>query len=267
MNSRGQKFSPDRIRAVVQIPMSCWSCHSFRRRANVLREVTFNHCHRLDCFLLAASLGLFGGCPLVVGTNEKDAILQGLLQQIGAIAIGARLSHWLECRGELALRVVGAAVKEISTAGLLFGDVAILTHRALHSNEVLLDVLAFWIAAARYELAEAAVPDQQIASALRTLFVERNVGHLLPLIETPRCLAVRISRTSHELPKAPALEHHRTATVLAVFLLRRLLKVCGIEVREVDGILFGKRATVGIGFVIGAAGIERAVLAPLDHQR
>src|SRR5664279_1354146 len=104
------------------------------------------------------------------------------------------------------------------------------------------------------------MPDQQVPTALRALFVQWNVGHLLRLIETPRGLAVGISRASHELSESPALEHHRAAAVLAVFLLGRFLQVRRIEVRQIDGILFRKRATIRVGLVVRTARIERTCL-------
>ena len=92
-------------------------------------------------------------------------------------------------------------------------------------------------------------------------------GTFLALVEAPRGLAIGIAGAGHELPEAPALQHHHPPAVLAVLLLRGLLHVGGIQVRQVNRIFLGERAGVGIVLVVGAAGEEGAVLAPLDHQR
>ena len=111
------------------------------------------------------------------------------------------------------------------------------------------------------------MPDHHVAAALGAEFIERNIGNLLALIEPACGLAVRISRAGHELAEASALQHHHAAAVLAILLLRSFLHVGRIEIRQIDGIFFGKRATVGIVFIVGAAGEEGPVLAPFDHQR
>src|SRR5271165_6789221 len=111
------------------------------------------------------------------------------------------------------------------------------------------------------------MPYQQIASALRALLIERNIRHFLRLVEPSRGLAVGITGARHELAKTAPLEHHGPSTVLAIFFLGRFLEVSGVEIRQVDRVLFRKRATVWITLVVRTASIERAVLAPLDHQR
>src|SRR4030095_8557103 len=95
---------------------------------------------------------------------------------------------------ELALRINRASVEEVPTPRFLLGQVSSFALRTLHADEVLLHVLAFRISAARHELAEAAVAQQQVASALWALLFQRNVRHFLRLIESARCLAVGISR-------------------------------------------------------------------------
>src|SRR5260370_6481445 len=182
-------------------------------------------------------------------------------------AIRTRLGDGLRRRSEFALWIISAAVKSIAFARALFAEFAFLAFGALHTDKVLLHILAFGISAARSELAEAAVPQDQVAFAERAGFIERDVGHFLALVEPPRCLAIGITGAGHELAEAPALEDHDAAAVFAVFLLRRLLQIGRVEVGQIDGILFGELSAIAIFLIVGAAGIERAVLAPLDDQR
>src|SRR6266702_55463 len=63
---------------------------------------------------------------------------------------------------------------------------------------------------------------QKIPAALRTFFIQRNIGNLLRLVKPARGLAIGISRASHELPKASPLQHHGTTAALAL-LFRGLL--------------------------------------------
>src|SRR5579871_2092458 len=239
-------------------------CYGFR--GNFARIITFNRAF-IPGFLLAALLRFFRLSAFVIGADNEGSRLQILLQQIGAAALGTGLRDRFVGRGEPALGIVRTAIENVAAAGLLLGQVPGLAFRTLHADVVLLDPLAFRISAAGDELAVPAVPQQQIAPALRTLLVERNVRDLLTLVEPASGLAVGVSRARHELPEAPTLQHHRTAAVLAVLFLGRLLHVGRIEIGQVDRILFGKCATVGIGLVVCAAGVERAVLAPLDDQR
>ncbi len=107
-------------------------------------------------------------------------------------AIWTLFGNWLRRRGELALRVISAAVKSVALARALFDEFAFLAFRALHADEVLLHIFAVGISAARSELAVTAVPQDQVALAQRAGFIERNVGHSLALIEPPRRLAPAI---------------------------------------------------------------------------
>src|SRR5208337_1684253 len=182
-------------------------------------------------------------------------------------AIRTLLGNWSRRRDELALRIIPASVKSVALARASFNQFTFLAFRALHADEVLLHIFAVGVAAARSELAETAVPQDQAAFAQRAGFIERNVGHLLALIEPPRRLAVGIAGAGHELAEASALQDHDAATVFAVFLLRDLLRFGCVEVGQVDRIFLGELAGVGVFLVIGAAGIERTVLAPLDDQR
>src|SRR5580704_2173767 len=170
-------------------------------------------------------------------------------------------------RSELALRVIGTTIKSIALPRALFYQITISAERALYPDEVLLHILALGITAAGSKLPITAVPDHHVPSALGADFVERNVRNLLALIQTAGGLAVGISGARHELPEAAALQHHHPPAVLAIFFLRGLLHVGGIEIRQINGILFGERTTVGIFLVVRTARIEGTVLAPLDHQR
>ena len=109
--------------------------------------------------------------------------------------------------------------------------------------------------------------DHHVAPALGAEFVDRNVGNFLALIEAARGLAIGIAGAGHELAEASALQHHHPAAVLAIFFLRGLLNVRRIQVGQVDRIFLGEGAAFGILLVVRAAGVERPVLAPLDHQR
>ena len=111
------------------------------------------------------------------------------------------------------------------------------------------------------------MPQHHVAPALRTFLFQRDVRNFLRLVEPACRFAFRIAGARHELAEAPALQHHHASTVLAIFVLRSVLRVCGIEVGKVDGILFGEGAAVRIVLAIRATGIERAMLAPLDDQR
>src|SRR6202140_1206508 len=182
-------------------------------------------------------------------------------------AIRTLLGDRLRRRSEFALRIISAAVKSVALARALFDKFSFFAFGALHPDEILLHKLAFGISAAGSELAETAVPQDQVAFAQWAGFIERNVGHFLALIEPPRRLAIGIAGAGHELAEPPALQDHDAATVFAVFLLRDLLRFGRVEVGQINGILFGELARVRVFLIVGAAGIERTVLAPLYDQR
>src|SRR5260370_21735285 len=182
-------------------------------------------------------------------------------------ALWALSSQGLVIGSEFALGIRGAAVEDVAAPGFLFHHVAFFAIRALHPNQVLLDVLAIGISAARGELAKAAVTQNHIAATLRAFLVQGNIGDLFALIQPARGLAIGVPGARHELAKASALEDHDAAAVLAVLFLRGLLQVGGIKVRQVNGIFFGKGAAIGIIFFIAAAGKKRPVFAPFDDQR
>ena len=170
-------------------------------------------------------------------------------------------------RSELAFGVIGTPVERVALARAFLYQIAIRAERTLYADEILLHVLALGITTARGEFSIAPVADHHVPSALGAGFVEGNVRDFFALIQTPRGLAVGISRTRHELPEASALQHHHPAAVFAVFLLRGFLHVGGVKVGQIDGIFFRESTTVGIFLVVRTASVERAVLAPLDHQR
>src|ERR1700731_526537 len=191
-----------------------------------------------------------------------------LLQQIRATALRAGLSHRLISRRELARGIIRASIECVAALPrLLFYQLAIRALRALHADEILLDVFALRISAARDELAIASVAQHQVAAALGTEFFQRDVRHALALIEPPRGLAIGIAGAGHELPEAPALQYHHSSAVLTVFVLAGLRHLSAVEVREIDRVLFSERAALRIILLVRAAGVERAVLAPLEHQR
>src|SRR6202171_6520747 len=204
---------------------------------------------------------------LLIRTCDYRSVFAESFHQILMSAIRTFLGNGLRRRSEFALRIIPASVKSVPLARALFNEFAFFAFGALHPDEVLLHKLALGISAAGSELAETAVPQDQVAFAQRAGFIERNVGHFLALIEPPRRLAIGIAGTGHELAEALALQDHHAATVFAVFLLRDLLRFGRVEVGQIDGILFSELARVRVFLVVGTAGIERTVLAPLDDQR
>src|SRR5579864_8251612 len=203
---------------------------------------------------------------LFVGTGDDGSGFQSLLDEVLTAAGRTLLRNRLVGGGELALGVVGAAVESVALAGALLHQFAGFAQRALHADKVLLHILALGVAAAGGEFAVAAVAEHHIPAALGTGFVEGNVGHLAALVEAARGLALGIAGAGHELPEAAALKHHGTAAVLAVLLLRSFLHIGRVQVRQVNGIFLGEGAGVGIVLVVGAAGVEGTVPAPLDDQ-
>src|ERR1700736_340094 len=113
----------------------------------------------------------------------------------------------------------------------------------------------------------AAVKSISLARALFNEFAFFAFGTLYANEVLLHVFALGISGAGHELAEAPALQDHDASTVFAVFLLRGLLYIGRIEVGKINGILFGELAGVGVLLVVGAAGIERTVLAPLNNQR
>ena len=96
------------------------------------------------------------------------------------MALRAFLRDRLVVRGEIALRVVGAAVKHVAAASLLLRNVALATLRAGDADGVLLDVLTLRIAAAGHKLAKPAVPQNQVMfPTLRAHLLERLWRFLL----------------------------------------------------------------------------------------
>src|SRR5712671_1965612 len=129
-----------------------------------------------------------------------------LLQQIWAAALRASLRHWFVRRRKLARGIIRAAIERVAALPcLLFYQLAIRTLRALHADEILLDVLALRVSAARNEFAVASVAQHQVAPALGADLFQRDIWHALALREPPRRLAIGIAGTGHELPEAPAL--------------------------------------------------------------
>src|SRR6202008_1041304 len=102
--------------------------------------------------------------------------------------------------------------------------------RTFHANEILLDVLAVRISAARNELTITPVAQHQIAAAFRAELFQRNTRHTLALVQPAGGLPIRIASKSHELPKAPALQDHHASAVLAVFVLPCLGHLRAIKV-------------------------------------
>src|SRR5205807_4377016 len=162
---------------------------------------------------------------LLIRTSNYRSVFAKSLHQVLMSAIRTLLRDRLRRRSEFALRIISAAVKSIALTRAFFDEFPFFAFGALYSDEVLLHEFALGISAAGSELAETAVPQDQVAFAQRAGFIERNVGHSLALIEPPRRLAIGIAGAGHELAEAPALQDHDAATVFAVFLLRGLLYI------------------------------------------
>src|SRR4029078_9796348 len=163
---------------------------------------------------------------------------------------------------EVAVRIVGAAEEDLAAARLALDDLAAVL-RAEDAGRLLLDVLAGRIAAARRELAEPALLDDQVRAALRALLVEDLVrlgggDSLLGGDDLPRRLALGIAGAGEGLADAAALDRHRLAAVLARLLERLRSFGRGLRRLQLAGVL-------ALG--IAAAGEEETELAGLDHHR
>src|SRR5262252_3472279 len=107
----------------------------------------------------------------LIRAGDHDAIFAHALHKIFVTACRALVRNRPRCRGELALRIARASVKRVALARALFDQFAFLAQRALHADKILLHVLAIRVAAARSELSVAAMTEDEIAAAFRTLFV------------------------------------------------------------------------------------------------
>src|ERR1700722_8841774 len=202
----------------------------------------------------------------LIGARDYRPLLADSFHQVLVAAVRALLRNGFRGRSEFALRIIPATVKSVALARTLFDQLALFAFGTLHADEVLLHIFALGISAAGSELTIATVAQDQVALAQGAGFVQRYVGHFLALIEPPGGFAIGVASTGHELPEASALQDHHPPAVFAVFFLRGLLYVGRIEIVQIDRILLGELTSVWIFFVVGAAGIERTVLAPLDHQ-
>ena len=148
---------------------------------------------------------------LLVVADQLAAVLLGdLLDQERRLALRARLGDRPVPQREVAVRIVRAAEEHLAAPRLALDDVAAVL-RAEHAGGLLLHVLAGRIVAARGELAEAALLDDQVRLALRALLVEDLVrlrrGHaLLGRDDLPRRLALGIAGAGEELAEAAALD-------------------------------------------------------------
>src|SRR5581483_9697046 len=124
------------------------------------------------------------GRPPIIRADDKRAGLQCLLQQVRTAAFRTRFADGLVSGGEVALGIVRAAVENVSAAArLLLHQFALLALRALHSEEVLLHVLALRIPGAGDKLPVAPVTQPHVPAALRAGLVQRDVRNLLALIQ------------------------------------------------------------------------------------
>ena len=99
--------------------------------------------------------------------------------------------HRFVPKGEFAIRIVVATVKDFSTAGSLFDKIAAV-FRALHIEGLRFDVLAVRVVAARDERTVLALLHHQFVAALRALFTGHFNG-----APSFACFAVRVAVNLH----------------------------------------------------------------------
>src|SRR5438270_5140842 len=153
-----------------------------------------------------------------------------LFQKIRAAALRARLSYRLIRRGKLACGIIRAAIERITALScLLLYQFAIGALRAFYADEILLDVLAIRISAARNEFTVTSMAQHHVAVALGAKLFQWDVRHALALVKPPRSLAIRIAGAGHELAKASALQNHHAPAIFAVFILASLRHFRAVE--------------------------------------
>src|SRR4029453_3774328 len=145
-----------------------------------------------------------------------------LLDKERRAAVGTLLGQRLVPEGEVAVRVVGAAVEHLPAPGLFFAE-GPPRFAAQPTGRLLFHVLAVGIVGAGRELPKTSLLDDQVRLALRAFLVEDLIrlggGHaLLGGDDLPRGLALGIAGAREELSEPPALDGHRLAAVLARFL-------------------------------------------------
>src|SRR5262249_31311872 len=145
---------------------------------------------------------------LFVRAGDHWAGLQILFNQEFISTAWALLWNRFVRRGELALRIIRAAIERVALTSAFLDQLAIFAVRALHAYEVLLHVLALGVPTASRELAVASVADHHVAAALRARLIERNIWNFLALIKTPRRFAIGVACAGHELAEASTLQHH-----------------------------------------------------------
>ena len=139
-------------------------------------------CNRFLFFLLQRTGGI-GALVVALGASDYRAFFQRLLHQVLAVAVRAFFRNRTVGGSELALGIVRAAIERgAATPRFLFDQLAGMALGTLHADEVLLHPFAIGISAARYELAVAAMPQNQVASALRACFFQRDIWNLLLLV-------------------------------------------------------------------------------------
>src|SRR5947209_12163162 len=129
--------------------------------------------------------------------------------------------------------MLGAAVEEVSAAGLLLGDLAFAALGAGDADEVLLHPLALGVSGAGDESAVAAFSLHEILAALGAVLIERYGGGGFHRLKLARGLAVGISGARHELSEASALEDHGASAIGAVLFALGVLRIGGLQVRQV----------------------------------
>src|SRR5262249_28018455 len=157
--------------------------------------------------------------------------------QVRMAALGAFGGNGAIPGYEIAVGVADTAVESLAAAGAALGQLASAAFLwAGNTDGLLLDVLALGVIAARGEFAEAAVLDDHVVAALRTLFLERDIGFFLLAAHGLGSLAIRVAGAGVELAEAPFLQRHGPAAVLAIFFFAAELgEVVLVDIGEIDG--------------------------------
>src|SRR5581483_4228617 len=142
------------------------------------------------------------------------------------------------------------SVERLALLRAPFRHFAFRAFRALHPDGFLLHVLAARIIAAGGEFAESSALQEQVAAALRTLFIECLVRLLLRPADLFRGLTVGVCRACEKGAEAALLEDHGTSAVLTVFFFALIREIDFVDVGQIDRQL----ASIGAEIFFSAPG-------------
>ena len=159
----------------------------------------------------------------LVDAGAEIPLLRALLDYKGRAALRARLGDGLVRRREIAVRIPAATVEDAPCPASLRcaapDKFALVAFRAFDPQRDRARVLALRIILAAHEISEAARATQQNAFVQRAFFVEHHVRlqrFSSAAGKAPRCFAIRVARAREERAKAPALDRHFLAAVVAI---------------------------------------------------